>query len=77
MLPHFAYLQATMGTPISLESLQPGDLLFYKNSSGKISHVAIYAGNFQVIEAAGPTGNPVAINSMWLRRPSSAVRILN
>jgi cell wall-associated NlpC family hydrolase len=52
-------------------------LLFYKNSSGKISHVAIYAGNFQVIEAAGPTGNPVAINSMWLRRPSSAVRILN
>ena len=32
-------------------SLNPGDLVFYTNSSGNIYHVALYVGNGQVIDA--------------------------
>jgi len=38
------------GTSVSKENLQPGDLVFFTRGKG-ISHVAIYAGNGQVIHA--------------------------
>lgn len=38
------------GTSVSKANLQPGDLVFFSRGSG-ISHVAIYAGNGQVIHA--------------------------
>ncbi len=38
------------GTPVSRSNLQPGDLVFFARGRG-ISHVAIYAGNDQVIHA--------------------------
>lgn len=48
-LPHFAASQFNMGTPVSLEDLQPGDLLFW--GPGYPHHVAMYIGNNQYIEA--------------------------
>ena len=40
------------GRKISLEERQPGDLLFYTNSSGHVSHVAMYIGNNRIVHAA-------------------------
>lgn len=55
-LPHYSGDQydnvvanGTYTTDIS--SLQPGDLVFYRDSSGNIYHVALYVGNGQVIDA--------------------------
>ena len=42
--------QYAYGTSVSKSNLQPGDLVFFSRGGG-ISHVAIYAGNDQVIHA--------------------------
>jgi cell wall-associated NlpC family hydrolase len=41
------------GTPVAKADLQPGDLLFYAddNGTGSIFHVAMYAGDGQMVEA--------------------------
>lgn len=44
---------ARNGVKISASNLQPGDLLFY-GYGGRVSHVAIYVGNKQVIHANDP-----------------------
>lgn len=49
-LPHKAAEQATYGTPVSRDELQPGDLVFF--GYGGITHVGIYIGNGQMINAA-------------------------
>lgn len=45
--------QATWATPINRSDLKPGDLVFYKNSSGVVEHVTLYIGNDQIIGANG------------------------
>ena len=50
-LAHGATLQQRASTPVPLSALQPGDLVFYGNASFS-SHVAIYFGGGQTIEAA-------------------------
>lgn len=45
-----ARAQYSHGTAVSRSNLQPGDLVFFSRGGG-ISHVAIYAGNGQVIHA--------------------------
>ena len=50
-LPHSAESQSYMGSYVSLDSLQPGDLIFY-GYNGSICHVAIYIGNGQIVHAA-------------------------
>lgn len=46
-----------MGTRVSWDQLQPGDLLFFYSP---ISHVGIYAGNGQMVHAVRP-GVPVEL----------------
>lgn len=45
--------QQAWATPISRSELQPGDLVFYKNSSGKVNHVVMYIGDGLIIGANG------------------------
>ncbi len=74
-LPHYSGSQAKQGTKISASELQPGDLVFYTNSSGTINHVAIYIGNGQVIHASSPkTG--IKISKYNYRTPAKYVSIL-
>ena len=44
-LPHNSAQQYATTHHVSKAAMQPGDLLFFRNSSGRISHVALYAGN--------------------------------
>jgi cell wall-associated NlpC family hydrolase len=46
-LPHSSYSQAGMGTPVSINQLEPGDLVFFTGAS----HVGIYIGGGQFIHA--------------------------
>lgn len=74
-LPHYSGSQAKQGKKISASELQPGDLVFYANSSGTINHVAIYIGNGQVIHASSPkTG--IKISKYNYRTPAKCVSIL-
>ncbi|MFH8380280.1 transglycosylase family protein [Kitasatospora sp. NPDC018058] len=56
-IPRIAADQAAASTHVSLDSLKPGDLLFWSNN-GKDSgvyHVAIYIGGGKYVEAANPS----------------------
>lgn len=74
-LPHQSGSQAGCGTPVSTDSLLPGDLLFYSNGGSGIGHVALYIGNGQVIHASTPATG-IKISSAYYRTPLSAVRII-
>ena len=73
-LPHNAEAQSGYGTAVSMDELQPGDLLFYYGSSG-IGHVTMYIGNGQVVHASNPT-NGIIISSIGYRTPCCARRYI-
>lgn len=74
-LPHYSGAQANSGTKISSSDLQPGDLVFYANSSGTINHVAIYIGGGRVVHASSPTQG-IRIDKYNYRTPCKYVKIL-
>ncbi|GAA2088467.1 hypothetical protein GCM10009759_10610 [Kitasatospora saccharophila] len=55
-LPRVAADQADYSTRVSLDSLQPGDLLFWSNNGANsgVYHVALYIGDGKYVEAANP-----------------------
>ncbi|MCH5269337.1 MAG: C40 family peptidase [Lachnospiraceae bacterium] len=74
-LSHHSGSQAKEGTKITADQLQPGDLVFYANSSGTINHVAMYIGNGQVIHASNEkTG--IRISNYRYRTPVRFVSII-
>ncbi|MFD8785817.1 transglycosylase family protein [Kitasatospora sp. NPDC059599] len=56
-VPRVAADQAAASTHVSLDSLQPGDLLFWSNNGqdSGVYHVAIYVGGGKYVEAANPS----------------------
>ena len=73
-LPHSSAAQAGYGRSVSMSSLQPGDLLFYKHGSS-IGHVAMYIGGGRIVHAAGKKWGIVTANAFY-RTPCCARRIL-
>ncbi len=67
--------QADRGREISIESAQPGDLLFYASGS-TINHVALYIGGGQVIHASNATTG-IVISPYNYRTPCKAVTFLD
>lgn len=57
-LPHSSIRQGAMGTPISADQAQPGDLLIWPG------HVGIYTGGNMMIDAAVP-GTYIAEHAIW------------
>lgn len=43
------------GKEVTLEKAQPGDLVFYGNSTGKVDHVGLYIGNGMIVHESGYT----------------------
>lgn len=50
-LPHFAASQYQTGTAVSKSNLKPGDLVFFCTDGSTVSHVGIYIGNGNMVNA--------------------------
>ena len=76
-LPRVAQAQAYSGggRHVSLDQIQPGDLLFY-GSASNIGHVAMYIGNGQIIHASDETTG-IVISSYNYRQPVCAVNYID
>lgn len=74
-LPHQSGMQSGYGTPVSTDSLLPGDLLFYSSGGRGIGHVALYIGNGQVVHASTPATG-IKISSAFYRTPICARRLI-
>lgn len=66
-LPRVAEAQYWATTRVSINNLQPGDLVFWGpgGSASGIYHVAIYAGNGQVLEATTYPSHAVQYNPLY------------
>ena len=69
-IPRTSQAQAAAGTPVSLDNIQPGDIVAYY---GGASHVAIYAGNGMIIDALN-SGIPVGERPLNMMPIHSVVR---
>ena len=56
-IPRTSEEQAAAATPVSMDALEPGDLLFWSSdgTAAGAYHVAIYVGNGEYVEAANPS----------------------
>ncbi len=52
-LPRDAWQQAEFGNEIAFDNLMVGDLVFFDNDQGKITHVGLMLENFKIIHASG------------------------
>ncbi len=59
-LPRTSSIQATVGTPVSYDALQPGDLVYFYSP---VSHIAMYIGNGQIVQAS-TYGKPVHVTQL-------------
>lgn len=69
-IPRTSQAQAAAGRPVSLDELQPGDIVAYYSGA---SHVAIYEGNGMIIDALN-SGIPVGERSLNMMPIYSAFR---
>lgn len=60
-LPRTSRLQARAGDalPLTVEALQPGDLLLFASSGTRVNHVAIYVGNNRILHSSAGAGGVV------------------
>ena len=63
-LPRTTYTQVNYGTDVPLSDIQPGDLVFEFGTATAPSHVGIYIGNGEMIDAAG-VGQGVTISKLY------------
>jgi cell wall-associated NlpC family hydrolase len=77
-VPHSSRMLYQKAKRVSLDRLQPGDLLFFKIDGKNVSHVAIYTQNSNFIHAPS-SGKRVSIASLnsryWSTRLTGAGRL--
>jgi cell wall-associated NlpC family hydrolase len=67
--------QAIGGETVTIETMQPGDLIFY-DKNGTVNHVGIYIGNGKVVSASSPeTG--IRITNYNYRQPYKVVSYID
>lgn len=62
-VPRTAAEQFHAASPVKIDDLEPGDLLFFKIRGKRVSHVAIYTGSGRFIHAP-QTGRPIELRSL-------------
>ena len=62
-LPRTADAQYNIGTPVSIQRLQPGDLVFFSTYEAGASHVGIYLGDGEFVSATSSRG--IAVTSLY------------
>ncbi len=76
LIPHSAQQQFANGKRIGIRKARPGDLVFFRISGWKISHVAIYMGNYRFIHAPS-SGKHVSFDDIrkdyWRKRYAGTV----
>ncbi|MFC4775222.1 C40 family peptidase [Paenibacillus sp. GCM10023252] len=77
-LPRTSAGQASMGKPVAKGYLSVGDLVFFKTNGKSISHVAVYAGNNNIIHSASSKGVSITSlnNSYWKSKYVTARRVI-
>ncbi|MCP3822386.1 C40 family peptidase [Streptomyces sp. A3M-1-3] len=73
-LPRVSQDQSVAGTPVSLDNLQVGDILYW-GGAGSAYHTGVYIGGGQYLDAANP-GKGVVIQDLSGYPASGAVRVL-
>ncbi|MHA6258499.1 C40 family peptidase [Sporosarcina sp. CAU 1771] len=79
-LPRTSVDQFKVGTAVSKDELQPGDLVFFANTYKKgISHTGIYLGNDEFISAknGGVLKANIRTSSYWAPKYAGAKRVAN
>ncbi|HEY8555037.1 MAG TPA: C40 family peptidase [Burkholderiales bacterium] len=77
VLPRDSYSMAKLGTPVDIEDLRPGDLVFFNTMRRPFSHVGIYLGDKRFVHAPaqGKTVNVVDMTEpYWASRYNGARR---
>jgi cell wall-associated NlpC family hydrolase len=78
-LPHHAGSISQVGSPVVLDELKPGDLVFFYLLQKTVSHVGIYLGNDQFIHASSNRSGSVVVSSLkenyWAKHYISARRV--
>lgn len=59
-----SYTQINNGVSVDSKDLRKGDLVFFNNGGGRISHVGIYIGNNQFVHASSP-GTGVIVSKLF------------
>ncbi len=65
-----------MNVELKESELQPGDLIFYANSSGRVYHVAIYIGDGKVVHAANARKG-ITVSEYNYMKPYKARRVIS
>jgi cell wall-associated NlpC family hydrolase len=80
-LPRTSRQQAVVGMAVSatLSALRPGDLMFFATNGKRIDHVAVYAGNNEILHSSSSGGgvgydNLVSSRGAWFRNHHVATR---
>jgi cell wall-associated NlpC family hydrolase len=77
-LPHNSFEMARMGTSVSQDELQAGDLVFFNTRGQRFSHVGIYVGEGRFIHAPSRGGRVHIVNMgdrYWVSRFNGARRL--
>jgi len=66
LLPHSSEMQSQMGTPVEKDQLKKGDLVFFQNTyKPGVSHVGVYMGDNQFIQAGTMGTREVKISTLF------------
>jgi cell wall-associated NlpC family hydrolase len=78
-IPRVSYDQFRAGTPVPVNAMRPGDLVFFNTMRRAFSHVGIYVGEGKFIHSPKP-GAEVRVEDMsgsyWRRRFDGARRVV-
>jgi murein DD-endopeptidase len=75
-LPHQTEQQRRLGKRVAIAELRPGDLVFFDQQGKKNGHVAIYAGNGEIVHApsSGKRVRRDRLDSAYWRKHFSEAR---